>query len=178
MAIEEPSYKKSNSTPSWEVNVNVKFFVLDQIPGQYLIIPDAIGEEKRFDWMKIEWCFPNLLSHDTLNDPSKGYLVNDCCVFGVGVSVLGNTRHGEAFTLDNNGSWHFTLREIKIQMGNISLSFFEWVQAKRWFAKLSGSWGYICFVPLDLMKEGSGYVVNDSIIIEAELIDSQRCLLK
>ncbi|KAJ4831026.1 hypothetical protein Tsubulata_045899 [Turnera subulata] len=92
LAIEQPSA----STPSWEVNVNVKFFVLDQIRGQYLMIPDAYGQERRFDWLKLEWCFPNLMSHDTFNDPSKGYLVNDCCVFGV--ELLGNTRQVETFS--------------------------------------------------------------------------------
>ncbi|KAJ4827113.1 hypothetical protein Tsubulata_002455 [Turnera subulata] len=92
LAIEEPS----NCTHNWEVNVNVKFFVLDQIRGQYLMIPDANGQERRFDRMMLEWSFPNLLSHDTFNNPSKGYLVNDCCVFGV--ELLGNTRHGETLS--------------------------------------------------------------------------------
>ncbi|KAJ4841011.1 hypothetical protein Tsubulata_034615, partial [Turnera subulata] len=91
LAIEKPT----RNILRWEVNVNVKFFVLDQLRGRYLIISDTIGEEIRFDWMKLEWLFPNLISHDTLNDPSKGYLVNDCCLFGVELFVLGNPCQGE-----------------------------------------------------------------------------------
>ncbi|KAJ4840907.1 hypothetical protein Tsubulata_001100 [Turnera subulata] len=228
LAIEEPS----NSTPSWEINVNVKFFVLDQIRGQYLIIPDAFGEERRFDWMKLEWCFPNLISHDTMNDPSKGYLVNDCCVFGVEVFVLGNTREGETFTLfkqPKNGLYAWRIdkystlgsdclyspvfsaegQQWKLMLypkGNQNSDgkhlsiFLEWVNIpperkgfahcilrlknqinnhhhehtvvaeKGWWEKPNhNKWGYPDFMLLNCIKEGTGYVVNDGIIIEAEL---------
>ncbi|KAJ4831028.1 hypothetical protein Tsubulata_045902 [Turnera subulata] len=92
LAIKQPT----GNTSSWGVNVNVKFFVLDQIRGQYLMIPGANGQERRFDWMKPEWRLPYVVSHDTFYDPSKGYLVNDCCVFGV--EVLGNTRRDETLS--------------------------------------------------------------------------------
>ena len=37
--------------------------------------------------MKTEWGFAKFLSLDTFNDVSHGYLVNDCCQFGVEVFV-------------------------------------------------------------------------------------------
>ena len=37
--------------------------------------------------MKCEWGFAKFLPLDTFNDESNGYLVNDCCVFGVEVFV-------------------------------------------------------------------------------------------
>ncbi|KAG2724813.1 hypothetical protein I3760_01G035800 [Carya illinoinensis] len=59
----------------WEVNTYIKFFVFDQIRDNYLCIQDAHGSVRRFHKLKTEWGFAHLLSHDTLNDPSNGYLV-------------------------------------------------------------------------------------------------------
>ncbi|KAJ4826616.1 hypothetical protein Tsubulata_002211 [Turnera subulata] len=233
LAIEEPS----NKTPTWEVNVNVKFFMLDQIRGQYLIIPDAFGQERRFDWTKLAWCFPNLIAHDVLNDPSKGYLVNDFCVFGVEVFVQGNTRRGETLSwvkqsktllrncngggqfcwnIDNFSTidseylcspvftaggqqWklrlypkgegrsdgkhlsifldlenippgkkvfaHYRLR-LKDQIGTKHLDDTDEV----WFDAFSYGWGFGEFILVsEVQKEANGFLVNDSIIIEAQL---------
>ncbi|KAJ4832342.1 hypothetical protein Tsubulata_002127 [Turnera subulata] len=127
LAIEEPS----NGTPGWEVN-------------------------RRFDWMKLEWRFPNLISHNTLKDPSKGYLVNDCCVFGVEGNLLKERPfHG----LKN------------LEMDQSSTKHYE-ITGKGWFEESKKNYqGWANFMRLDLIKQKeSGYVVNDSIIIEAELI--------
>ena len=48
---------------------------------------DSFGTIRRFNDIKTEWGFAKVLPFDTFNDPSQGYLVNDCCVFGVEVSV-------------------------------------------------------------------------------------------
>ncbi|KAE8056851.1 hypothetical protein FH972_013587 [Carpinus fangiana] len=73
----------------WEVNVNIiRFFVFDQIRDKYLIIQDANGRVKHFHNLKTEWGFAQLLSHDSLNDSSNGYLFDDTCVFGVEVFVI------------------------------------------------------------------------------------------
>ena len=49
---------------------------------------DAKGAAKYFDKLRTEHGFAELFSLDKFNDPSNGYLVNDCCVFGVEVLVI------------------------------------------------------------------------------------------
>ncbi|KAF5463987.1 hypothetical protein F2P56_014105 [Juglans regia] len=85
----------------WEVNTYIKFFVFDQIRDKYLCIQDAHGSVRRFHKLKTEWGFAHLLSHDTLKDPSNGYLVDDTCVFGVEVFVIKGTFKGECFSIIN-----------------------------------------------------------------------------
>ena len=48
---------------------------------------DADGTIRKFHDMKTEWGFAKNFPLDTFNDVSHGYLVNDCCVFGVEVFV-------------------------------------------------------------------------------------------
>ena len=43
---------------------------------------------KYFDKLRTEHGFAQLLSLDEFNDPSNGFLVKDCCVFGVEVLVI------------------------------------------------------------------------------------------
>jgi hypothetical protein len=51
----------------------------------YLV--DADAEIKRFHDVKTEWGFNKFLPLDSFNCHCNGYLVNDCCVFGVEVFV-------------------------------------------------------------------------------------------
>ncbi|KAG5554619.1 hypothetical protein RHGRI_012247 [Rhododendron griersonianum] len=81
--------------PGWEVNVNFKLFVFDQIRDKYLAVQDAEGVIRRFHRMKTEWGFDQFLSVDTFNDASNGYLVDDCCVFGAEVFVIKHMGKGE-----------------------------------------------------------------------------------
>ncbi|KAI8024627.1 Ubiquitin carboxyl-terminal hydrolase 12 [Camellia lanceoleosa] len=83
----------------WEVNVNFKLFVFDHIRDKYLAIQDAEGEIKRFHRMKTEWGFDQLLPLDTFTDPSNGYLLDDCCVFGVEVFVIKYNGKGECASM-------------------------------------------------------------------------------
>ncbi|XP_059461405.1 uncharacterized protein LOC132190430 [Corylus avellana] len=85
----------------WEVNANIKFFVFDQIRDKYLCIQDANGRVRRFHKLKTKWGIDQLLSHDTLNDSSNGYLVDDTCVFGVEVSVSKGPCKGECLSMIN-----------------------------------------------------------------------------
>ncbi|XVE76884.1 hypothetical protein DITRI_Ditri13aG0016200 [Diplodiscus trichospermus] len=71
----------------WQINVNFKLFVFDNVRDKYLTIEDA-GAVKRFHQMKTEWGFDQLLLLDYFNDASNGYLVNDCCIFGAEVFVI------------------------------------------------------------------------------------------
>ncbi|KAK0596423.1 hypothetical protein LWI29_015550 [Acer saccharum] len=52
------------------------------------ILKKAKGALKYFDNLRNEHGCAQLISLDELNDPSNGYLVNDCCVFGVEVFVI------------------------------------------------------------------------------------------
>ncbi|KAL7206342.1 hypothetical protein ACSBR2_019117 [Camellia fascicularis] len=85
--------------PGWEINVNFKLFVFDHIRDKYLTIQDAEGEIKRFHRMKTEWGFDQLLPLDTFTDPSNGYLLDDCCVFGVEVFVIKYNGKGECASM-------------------------------------------------------------------------------
>jgi hypothetical protein len=61
---------------------------------------DANGRVVRhFHKLKTEWGFSQLLSHETFNDPSNGYLVEDTCAFVVEVSIIKGTARGETLSL-------------------------------------------------------------------------------
>ena len=61
---------------------------------------DANGRVvRRYHKLKTEWGFAQLLSHEILNDPSNGYLVEDTCAFGVEVSVIKGTCKGECLSM-------------------------------------------------------------------------------
>ncbi|CAK9140136.1 unnamed protein product [Ilex paraguariensis] len=90
----------ANTLPlGWEVNVNFKLFVYDQVRDKYLTIQDANGRVSRFNKLKTEWGFAKLLSLDTFNDASNGYLVDDSCAFGVEVYVIKSTGRGECLSV-------------------------------------------------------------------------------
>ena len=48
---------------------------------------DADGVTRRFHDIKTKWGFHKFLSLKSFKDISQGYLVNDCCVFGVELFV-------------------------------------------------------------------------------------------
>ncbi|XVF79798.1 hypothetical protein PTKIN_Ptkin15bG0018500 [Pterospermum kingtungense] len=89
----------------WQINVNFKFFVFDQIRDKYLTIEDA-GAVKRFHQMKTEWGFDQLLLLECFNDASNGYLVDDSCTFGAEVFVIEQKANWECLSMikqpDNN----------------------------------------------------------------------------
>lgn len=89
----------------WQINVNFKFFVFDQIRDKYLTIEDS-GAVKRFHQMKTEWGFDQLLLLECFKDTSNGYLVDDCCVFGA-----------EVFVIEQKATWE-SLSMIKQPAGN------------------------------------------------------------
>ncbi|XVF56659.1 hypothetical protein PTKIN_Ptkin06aG0138100 [Pterospermum kingtungense] len=80
--------RNSNLSLNWEVNVDFKLFVYDQIRDKYLAIKDWVVPVRRFDEMQTEWGFSQLLSLETFNNASNGYLVHDCCTFGAEVFVI------------------------------------------------------------------------------------------
>lgn len=42
---------------------------------------DAMGKERRFNGVKLEWGFDQFIPLEAFNDASNGYLVDDTCVF-------------------------------------------------------------------------------------------------
>ncbi|XP_059651082.1 MATH domain and coiled-coil domain-containing protein At2g01790-like [Cornus florida] len=82
----------------WEVNVNFKLFVFDHLHDKYLTIQDA-GQVRRFHAMNTDWGFDQFLSLDIFKNPSNGYLVDDCCVFGAEVFVINYAGKGECLSM-------------------------------------------------------------------------------
>ncbi|CAM8906973.1 unnamed protein product [Rhodiola kirilowii] len=68
------------------INVTFKMFVYDHIHDNFLTVQD--NEVRRFHGLKKEWGFARLISLDKFKDADNGYLVNECCVFGVEIFVL------------------------------------------------------------------------------------------
>ncbi|AET01188.2 BTB/POZ and MATH domain protein [Medicago truncatula] len=86
----------------WEVYVNFKLFVLDYNCNNYLTIQDADGVVRKFNEMKSEWGFDQLISLEVLFDPCNGYLVEDSCVFGAEVLVIGHSAKSESLSMAVN----------------------------------------------------------------------------
>ncbi|KAJ4827118.1 hypothetical protein Tsubulata_002463 [Turnera subulata] len=101
LAVADPD----NISAGWVVKAQINFFVFDQIRDQYLIIPGNNGIERRFQKMKTEWGLKKFISHKALRDMSNGYLVEDCCVFGVEVFVNGSPSKGESLSFVKNPRW-------------------------------------------------------------------------
>lgn len=60
-----------------------------------MIYIDADAKVRQFHENKKEWGLDKLISLSTFNDPSNGYLVDDCCVFGVEILVIERNNEGE-----------------------------------------------------------------------------------
>ncbi|XAR67431.1 Ubiquitinyl hydrolase 1 [Bertholletia excelsa] len=81
----------------WEVNAICKFFVFDHIQNKYLTI--QFEDDKCFHQLKTEWGFDKLLPLNALNDESKRYVLDDCCVFGAEVFVTNYSGKGEHLSM-------------------------------------------------------------------------------
>ncbi|XP_059664120.1 uncharacterized protein LOC132309877 [Cornus florida] len=93
---------ETNALPiGWEVNVNFKLFVFDQIRDKYMTIQDVDGKVRRFHRMKTEWGFAQLLPLSVFNDAANGYLTRDTCIFGAEVFVINYSGRGEHVSLQN-----------------------------------------------------------------------------
>lgn len=84
--------------------------------------------------------FAQLLSHDTLNESSNGYLVDDTCVFGVEVFVIKGTCRGEILTMVNQPQPnYFTWRIDKYTTSKDKFYSSEQftVEGRKWYARLA-----------------------------------------
>ncbi|KAL5539703.1 hypothetical protein UlMin_044567 [Ulmus minor] len=81
----------------WDINSIFNFFIYDQVRDKYFSREDA--KVKRFHCMKTKWGIPKFIDHETFNNPSDGYLVNDCCTFGVEVFIVKKTFKAESISM-------------------------------------------------------------------------------
>ena len=75
----------------------------------------ADGKVKRYHALKTEHGFDQLLSLATFNDPCNGYIVDDCCAFGVEVHVIKRTGKGEEISFirnPRNGTYTWRLKKF------------------------------------------------------------------
>ncbi|KAH9753443.1 TRAF-like family protein [Citrus sinensis] len=72
----------------WEVYVIFRLFVLDQKKDEFLILQDAMGKQRRFHGLKLEWGFDQFIPLEEFINASNGYLMGDTCVFGAEVFCL------------------------------------------------------------------------------------------
>ncbi|XP_058189027.1 protein RESTRICTED TEV MOVEMENT 3-like isoform X1 [Rhododendron vialii] len=104
---------RDNLPLGWEVNVNFKLFVFDQIQDKYITVQDANGKVRRFHKMKTEWGFAQFLPLSSFSDSANGYLINDTCVFGVEIFVVSYNGRGECLNLlkglDTTYTWNIEI---------------------------------------------------------------------
>ncbi|KAL2464499.1 TRAF-like family protein [Forsythia ovata] len=79
--------------PGWEIRTVFRLYLLDQNKDNYFTLGDIAG--KRFHRMKHEWGFDKFVPLTLFNDPAKGYLVNDTCVFGAEVYITQEKHTGK-----------------------------------------------------------------------------------
>lgn len=100
----------------WEVNVDLKLFVFDQIRNSYLTIrDDTNGGIQRFHEKKTEIGFAQLLPLETFGEESNGYLKDDSCAFGAEIFVINPTPKSESLSLIQNpdhGTFTWTINDF------------------------------------------------------------------
>lgn len=94
----------------WEINAIINFSAYNFIDDEYVTTQDA--SVRRFHVLKTEWGIPNFINIDTFKDPTKGYLLDDNCVFGAEVFVVKKTANkGDCLSIINpvtiSHSWKF-----------------------------------------------------------------------
>ncbi|KAK3219265.1 hypothetical protein Dsin_013235 [Dipteronia sinensis] len=133
---------ESNSFPNnnWIVCAYLKFFVLNQKTKKYLTIQEAKGALQHFDNLRTEHGCAQFISLDELNDPSKGYLVNDCYVFGVEVFVIQpSSGNEETLTMvkePSGGTYTWPIKNFSKLNDNLQYSNEFTVGGRKWNLKL------------------------------------------
>ncbi|CAM8904235.1 unnamed protein product [Rhodiola kirilowii] len=77
-----------------------KLFIFDQKRDIYLTIQD--GEIRKFNSMKKKWGFTKMMSLKSFKKAKNGYLVDDCCIFGVEILVIPPVVKSASFSLIDN----------------------------------------------------------------------------
>ncbi|XVF56657.1 hypothetical protein PTKIN_Ptkin06aG0137900 [Pterospermum kingtungense] len=158
--------RTENLSLNWEVSVDFKLFVHDQIRDKYLVFKDWAVPVRRFYELKTKWGFSQLLSQETFNDASNGF--SD----GKGIALSVYLELEEAYALPPNRK---LFAEYKLRlMDQIKSNHLE-RKANHWFHSSSSNWGYPKFVLLNHLHDASkGYILNDNLIVEAEILIISR----
>ncbi|XP_061369399.1 ubiquitin C-terminal hydrolase 12-like [Gastrolobium bilobum] len=137
----------SSSPLDWEVNANVNFSVYNFLNDEFVATQDTTI--RRFHVLKTECGIQKFVDIDTFKDPSNGYLIGDTCVFGVEVFVVKTMNKDDCLSMIHEPVTHsYTCPK---------------------FSNSSSSWEYKQLVALAKFKNSnSGFLVNDSCILEAE----------
>ncbi|CAM8995903.1 unnamed protein product [Rhodiola kirilowii] len=113
------------------IRVIFKMAVYDHFRDNFLTIQD--NEGKRFHGLKKEWGFARLISIERFKDAKNGYLVNDCCVFGVQICVVASgVRYGNLVMIKQPSDGIFTWKvdSFSALSGNVTKEFK--VQGHQW----------------------------------------------
>ncbi|EYU24577.1 hypothetical protein MIMGU_mgv1a026447mg, partial [Erythranthe guttata] len=74
--------------PCLKVHATFKIFLLNRTSDNYLCFRGTAATD--FTKSRAKWGFRKLISERMLRDASNGYIVDDKCVFGAQVSVVGS----------------------------------------------------------------------------------------
>ncbi|CAH8382062.1 unnamed protein product [Eruca vesicaria subsp. sativa] len=131
----------TNSLPKgWEVNVDLKLFVYNKKHNKYLTVTD--GTVKRYNDANKEWGFRQLITLATLYNTNAGYMMQDTCSFGAEIFIVKPALQQEKVTFISN--------------------------PPNRVERMPGVNNIILFT--DLKDASKGYLVNDAIIFEAEMV--------
>ena len=102
---------------------------------------EAKGAFKLFDNLRTEHGCSQLISLDELNDPCNGYLVNDCCVFGVEVFVIqpsfGNEETLNMVKEPNGRTYTWSIKNFSKLNDNLQYSNEFIVGGRKWYVHIT-----------------------------------------
>ncbi|KAI6702754.1 hypothetical protein NL676_011890 [Syzygium grande] len=109
LSIEEPN-KLGNSE---RVVVDYKFFVFDNIRGQYATFKEKGKELRAFSKAKPQWGLSKFLSLASFNNTASGFRRGESCIFGAEVLVSNRERKKETLTIIRDPPHYITTRKIR-----------------------------------------------------------------
>ncbi|KAL0792410.1 hypothetical protein Bca101_063787 [Brassica carinata] len=134
----------------WEVNVDLKLFVYNHKQHKYLTVTD--GTVKRYNDANKDWGFRQMIPLATFYNTNEGYIMQDTCSFGAEIFIVNPTHQQEKVTFMPNppntsgaAAWYPIRSGYGVGVNNIILF-------------------------TDLKDASKGYLVNDAIIVEAEMV--------
>ncbi|KAH0851017.1 hypothetical protein HID58_095084, partial [Brassica napus] len=184
--------EETESLPfGWELNnVDLKLFVHNPKLNKYLTVTD--GALKRFNGVKKESGFGQLIALSTFENTNEGYIVQDTCSFGAEILIVKPAEVQEKVTFISNPPDNVFTWKI-LRFSNLEDKFYYsadflvgdryWLWAKHsrykhmgsaaaWYPIRSGYGVGVNNIILlaDLNDASKGYLVNDAIIFEAEMV--------
>ncbi|KAJ4721912.1 Ubiquitin carboxyl-terminal hydrolase 12 [Melia azedarach] len=164
----------------WEVYAVFRLFLLDQNNDQFLILQDALGKERRFHGLKLEWGFDQFIPHKVFKDEANGYLVED--TFS---SMFGRLKTFQSWD-QNVKNQKYSLLEItndssvKSIHAEFKLSILDPIRAKHitvidkaWFT--ASGWGRSKFAELGYLNQTcNGFVVKD---VDVDVVQGEVIVL-